>query len=392
MLTSSGGNSRDLAPDVLRGFALLGILLVNIPFMAHASEEGVRGEWVSGGANSIATFLMVGLFQGKFYLLFSFLFGYSSQYIVKGEKRNRRRWAKRCLALMLIGAAHFTFLWHGDILFAYGFLGLFLIPFLFRSDRTLKIWSIVLYTFFALLLLAVATLTIVAEQIDPSRFVITESKMDQLMLGGSYFDTLAPRANLWALGFFGSGLLLQGGFAFVAFLLGIKAAKNHALQLDSNYFRPKRLMKIGFVIGLPIQLALAGIYVWNELQAEPSEALFLATILLSFIAAPLLSAGYIGAALQILRSKPSIIERIKYAGKMSLTTYLMQSLIMTLLFGNWGLGLFQKLDFWLVFLIGIVIWLFQVRLAEYWITKYQQGPLERIMARLTRIKPAVIND
>ena len=62
MLTSTGGNSRDLAPDVLRGFALLGILLVNIPFMAHASEEGVRGEWVSGGANSIATFLMVGLF------------------------------------------------------------------------------------------------------------------------------------------------------------------------------------------------------------------------------------------------------------------------------------------------------------------------------------------
>ena len=120
-------------------------------------------------------------------------------------------------------------------------------------------------------------------------------------------------------GFFGSGLLLQGGFAFVAFLLGIKAAKNHALQLDSNYFRPKRLIKIGFLIGLPIQLALAGVYVWNELQAEPSEALYLATILLSFIAAPLLSAGYIGAVLQILRSKPYIIERIKYAGKMSLT-------------------------------------------------------------------------
>jgi uncharacterized protein len=379
--------NRDLAPDVLRGFALLGILLVNIPFMAHASEEGVRGEWVSGGANSIATFLMIGLFQGKFYLLFSFLYGYSSQYIVKSEKRNRRRWAKRCLVLMLIGAVHFTFLWHGDILFAYGFLGMFLIPFLFRSDRTLKIWSIVLYSFFVLLLMAVATLTIVAEQIDPSQFVITESRMDQLMLRGSYFESLAPRANLWALGFFGSGLLLQGGFAFVAFLLGIKAAKNHALQLDSNYFRPKRLIKIGFLIGLPIQLALAGIYVWNELQAEPSEALYLATILLSFIAAPLLSAGYIGAVLQILRSKPSIIERIKYVGKMSLTTYLMQSLIMTLLFGNWGLGMFQKLDFWLVFLIGIVIWLFQVRLAEYWITKYQQGPLERLMAKLTSAKP-----
>ena len=86
MLSQPKDTSRDLAPDVLRGFALLGILLVNIPFMALSSEEGVRGEWVNGGANSIATFLMVGLFQGKFYLLFSFLYGYSSQYIVKGEK------------------------------------------------------------------------------------------------------------------------------------------------------------------------------------------------------------------------------------------------------------------------------------------------------------------
>ena len=383
MLIQPNNTSRDLAPDVLRGFALLGILLVNIPFMALSSEEGVRGEWVNGGANSIATFLMVTLFQGKFYLLFSFLYGYSSQYIVKGEKVNRRRWLKRCLALMLIGAFHFTFFWHGDILFGYGFLGLFLTFFLFRSDRALKIWSIVLYSFFVLLLLTVATLTIVAEQRNPSQFAIIDSKMDQLMLGGSYFDTLAPRAELWALGFFGSGLLLQGGFAFVAFLLGIKAAKNNALRLDSNYFNPKRLMKIGFVIGLPIQFTLAGLYVWNEKQSQPSEAMYLAIIVFSFMTAPILTSGYIGAVIRILQVRPAVLERIKFAGKMSLTTYLTQSIIMTLIFGNWGLGLFQKLDFWIVFLIAISIWLLQIRFSEFWITKYQQGPLERLMSRLT---------
>jgi uncharacterized protein len=372
-----------LAPDVLRGFALLGILLVNIPFMALSSEEGVRGEWVNGGANSIATFLMVGLFQGKFYLLFSFLYGYSSQYIVKGEKVNRRRWLKRCLALMLMGAFHFTFLWHGDILFGYGFLGLFLTFLLFRSDRALKNWSIILYSFFVLLLLTIATLTIVAEQSDPSPFAVTESKMDQLMLGGSYFDSLAPRAELWALGLFGSGLLLQGGFAFVAFIQGIKAAKNHALRLESNYFNPKRLMKIGFVLGLPIQFTLAGLYVWNEKQSQPSEAMYLAIIVFSFMTAPILTSGYIGAVIRILQVRPAVLERIKFAGKMSLTTYLTQSIIMTLIFGNWGLGLFQKLDFWIVFLIAISIWLLQIRFSEFWITKYQQGPLERLMSRLT---------
>ena len=383
MLSQLKDTSRDLAPDVLRGFALLGILLVNIPFMALSSEEGVRGEWVNGGANSIATFLMVGLFQGKFYLLFSFLYGYSSQYIVKGEKVNRRRWLKRCLALMLMGAFHFTFLWHGDILFGYGFLGLFLTFLLFRSDRALKNWSIILYSFFVLLLLTIATLTIVAEQSDPSPFAVTESKMDQLMLGGSYFDSLAPRAELWALGFFGSGLLLQGGFAFVAFIQGIKAAKNHALRLESNYFNPKRLMKIGFVLGLPIQFTLAGLYVWNEKQSQPSEAMYLAIIVFSFMTAPILTSGYIGAVIRILQVRPAVLERIKFAGKMSLTTYLTQSIIMTLIFGNWGLGLFQKLDFWMVFLIAISIWLLQIRFSEFWITKYQQGPLERLMSRLT---------
>ena len=68
---------RDIAPDVLRGFALLGILIVNIQFMGLHSEEGVRGEWLSGAVNGSAGFIMAALFAGKFYLLFSFLFGYS---------------------------------------------------------------------------------------------------------------------------------------------------------------------------------------------------------------------------------------------------------------------------------------------------------------------------
>ena len=64
---------RDTAPDVLRGFALLGILVVNIQFMGLNSDQGARGEWTQGFANGAATFLIAALFAGKFYLLFSFL-------------------------------------------------------------------------------------------------------------------------------------------------------------------------------------------------------------------------------------------------------------------------------------------------------------------------------
>ncbi|MGA1690002.1 MAG: hypothetical protein ACO385_06550, partial [Candidatus Nanopelagicaceae bacterium] len=62
---------RDITPDVLRGFALLGILVVNIQFMALSSDQGARGEWAQGFANGSATWIMVAIFAGKFYLLFS---------------------------------------------------------------------------------------------------------------------------------------------------------------------------------------------------------------------------------------------------------------------------------------------------------------------------------
>ena len=114
---------RDIAPDVLRGFALLGILVVNIQFMALNVSEGARGQWTIGIGNSTATFIIAAIFAGKFYLLFSFLFGYSSSYIIKDNKANRTRWIKRSLLLILIGILHFTFLWHGDILFVYGLFG-----------------------------------------------------------------------------------------------------------------------------------------------------------------------------------------------------------------------------------------------------------------------------
>ena len=128
---------RDIAPDVLRGFALLGILVVNIQYMGLNTVEGARGEWVSGFADGSATFIIASIFAGKFYLIFSFLFGYSSNYIIRDERSNRGRWVKRCFLLIAIGILHFTFLWHGDILFVYGLFGLLLILFFFRADKTL---------------------------------------------------------------------------------------------------------------------------------------------------------------------------------------------------------------------------------------------------------------
>lgn len=175
---------RDLAPDVLRGFALLGILVVNIQFMGLNSDEGARGELTQGLANGTATFIIASIFAGKFYLLFSFLFGYSSNYIIRGDRANRARWVKRCFALIALGALHFTFLWHGDIIFMYGIFGLLLIPFFFRADRTLKIWSRVVFIVSSTLVLLAGALVYIAERFFPAESFQApmESRLDAVLL------------------------------------------------------------------------------------------------------------------------------------------------------------------------------------------------------------------
>ena len=175
---------RDTTPDVLRGFALLGILVVNIQFMGLSSANGARGEWTYGLANGSATFIVASIFAGKFYLLFSFLFGYSSNYIIRGERANRTRWIKRCFVLIALGALHFTFLWHGDIIFIYGIFGLLLTFFFFRTDKTLRIWTRVIFILSATIVLLVGALVYISERYFPQESFQspTETKLDEILV------------------------------------------------------------------------------------------------------------------------------------------------------------------------------------------------------------------
>ena len=378
---------RDLAPDVIRSFALLGILVVNIQFMALSSAEGARGEWALGLANGSATFIIASIFTGKFYLIFSFLFGYSSNYIIKGERANRTRWVKRCFVLMALGILHFTFLWHGDIIFVYGIFGLLLIPFFFRTDKTLKIWARVVYLVSSTIILLVGVLVFVGERYFPeeSYQAPMDTMLDQLLLNGTFAEAISARLELWTYGV-ASGVFLQGGLAFAAFLLGLRLARGQFLSSPIDIKKNSQLMKVGFLLGAPIQLLSAALLVWNEQKAEPSEATHILALFVSFIAAPLLSMFYIGLMRKLVEEKPLLVSWLKPAGKMSLTMYISQSVITSMIFGPWGLGLFQELQTWQVLLLAIGIWLSLVFFATYWLKKFQQGPLESLVGILTRFR------
>ena len=376
---------RDIAPDVLRGFALLGILVVNIQFMGLNSGEGARGELTQGLANGTATFIIASIFAGKFYLLFSFLFGYSSNYIIRGDRANRARWIKRCFALIALGALHFTFLWHGDIIFMYGIFGLLLIPFFFRADRTLKIWTRIVFITSSTLVLVVGALVYIAERYLPTESVQApmESKLDAVLVNGTFLEAIPARLEIWVYGIT-TGVFLQGGLAFAAFLLGLRMARSNFLSSPMDAKKNSSLMKKGFFIGAPIQIFAAIALVRNEQTAEPSEAIYLISLFTSFIAAPLMSIFYISVIRKMVEEKPNYVTWMVPAGKMSLTVYISQSVITSLAFGPWGLGLFQKLETWEVVLLALGIWLALVYIAKIWLQKFDQGPLERLVNTLTR--------
>ncbi|CAB4578114.1 unannotated protein [freshwater metagenome] len=373
---------RDTTPDVLRGFALLGILIVNIQFMGLSSDQGARGVWTQGFANGSATFLIAALFAGKFYLLFSFLFGYSSNYVIRGDKSNRARWIKRCFVLIAFGALHFTFLWHGDIIFLYGLFGLLLTLFFFRADRTIVIWTRVLFSISTVFIVLFGVLTVIVEYLLKEDLgVPTDSSLDVILQNGTFLESIPARIEVWLLSI-SSGIFLQGGLAFAAFLLGLRLARSNFLSSPIDKAANSRLMKKGLFFGLPIQIIAAAVLLRNEQSTEPSESIYLIALFASFIAAPLLSMFYIGLIRKLVEERPHLVLWMKPAGKMSLTIYISQSVIASLIFGPWGFGLFQNLQTWQVFLLAFGIWLLLSYLAALWLQRFKQGPLEKLVSKL----------
>ena len=352
--------------------------------MGLNSDQGARGEWTQGFANGSATFLIAALFAGKFYLLFSFLFGYSSNYVIRNDRSNRARWIKRCFALITLGATHFTFLWHGDIIFMYGLLGLLLTLFFFKEDRTIKIWSRIIFSISTVLVVLIGALAYIAEYLLKEDLgSSTVPSLDEILRNGTFLDSIPARLEVWLLSI-SSGIFLQGGLAFAAFLLGVRLARSNFLSSPIDKAANSKLMKKGLVFGLPIQVIAAVILVRNEQATEPSESIYLISLFTSFVAAPLLSMFYVGVIRKLVEERPQLVSWMKPAGKMSLTIYISQSVITSLIFSPWGLGLFQDLQTWQVFLLAFIIWLLLSYLAALWLKRFNQGPLEKLVSSLTR--------
>jgi uncharacterized protein len=378
---------RDSFPDILRGFALFGIAMVNIQFFSISTFNGTESLDLSEPENGTVAFIIWSLFQAKFYLLFSFLFGYSAHYVIKSDKSNRGRWIGRSIGLLLLGAIHLSFFFHGDILFLYGALGLLLTAFYFRSDKALKIWAWLIYVLTAVLFAALALLTFAGEFFLASKGKslpadLYNDVLDVALKNGGFFEIAAARVELW-LSLAGQAFLLQGPLVFAAFLVGVLVARRDGLATNLSPRLMKRLAVWGLTLGLGIQLAAAYMFVQSTQLESYGLGLYLSAIALNFIGAPLMSAGLVGGLWLI--SQRLKLPLLSAAGRHSLSVYLGQSLVFSTLFSAWGFGLFAEVSLLGVVLIAAWTWFALAVLAQINSRYNQRGPMEALLSNFSKL-------
>ena len=371
--------------DALRGFALLGILQVNIMAFASVFYGLPTGEpEQSIGFNDLVHLFISVIFEMKFYLLFSFLFGYSvtlqMQSAVRAGEAFVPRFLRRQAGLWIIGLLHAVLLFHGDILTTYAVLGVILLIWRHKSDRALVKSAVWLIGVTALLWALLGMLQWMASDVQDPAQDILNAQYAYTAYSGGFGSVVMQHINelkvMWVL-----LLLIQAPCALAMFLLGFLAGRHQFLAQPDQY-RPylKPALKAGLLIGLPASVITA----LTALLATGThwEVLGLA---LSLVSAPLLTFAIIALMLTLFGTKHGLFWRdaLAPAGRMALSNYLLQSVICGFIFYGYGLGLIDKTTAAENVLIGLAIFIFQLFLSRWWMRNFYYGPLEWLLRTIT---------
>lgn len=402
--------------DILRGVALLGILFVNMKFYtAPLAIFWTPEVYWPETHNVIASGWIVFFAQGKFYTLFSFLFGLGiSIQLLRSQQRGRGFLAyhfRRMGVLLIIGLLHSYFVWMGDILVTYAVLGCFLPLFLNRRPVTLLIWALVVILLLVLLYGAMAGLAFLSQMTSVTQGNIPShdayvsyargaADEEARVYGqGSYLEITRLRAQQ-TLSAYIVVVLEQGPHSFAMFLLGLYVGKRQWFDnLPTSLPWFWRGWLLGLVLGLGgtglTYLCFARIAVDNPF----SMGWILAGSALSFVTAPALSCFY-ACSLVLLYQNASIrrlLSPISAVGQMALTNYLAQSLICsTLFYGSTfffglGLGYYARIGPAAGLGLTVLIWLLEVVWSVLWLRvfEFRFGPMEWLWRTLSygRLQP-----
>ena len=376
--------------DALRGCAVLGILLVNVWGFVHGYTPLRYGVGDAGltDADRLAVFLVAAFAEQKFYPIFAFLFGAGFALQRRGKAlpdfiatyRRRLRWLLGC------GLLHGSLLWLGDILTTYAVAGYWLVRRagtrprqLMQSLRRVVIVNILIQL---LLLVGYFNLPSMAEQAaDAERMLAVYS-------GGSWTGIAQARltdfgTNLFNMVFFVPWLVLL-------FLLGVLAVRLGPLVRPERHRALwRRILRWGFGLALPLNLWWG--YVAMATMSDtlhPPLGAELAGFLVN-LAGPALGAAYV-ALFMLGAPAPARLGRLLApVGRLSLTNYLMQSVLLMLLLQGFALGLGAVLPRAGLLALCAAIMLWQLAFSHWWLRRHRTGPVEAIWRRYAE-QPAMV--
>ncbi len=378
---------RIVSMDVLRGFAVLGILVMNIQSFAMIGPA-----YFNPNAYGDLTGLNYGVwlfshlfFDMKFLTIFSMLFGagivlMSERAEAKGRKPSGLHY-RRMGVLVLFGIAHGWILWTGDILYTYAMCGLLVYLFRERNPKTLILLG--------LTSIAIASLLNLMSQFSmpywPEESVLGMKEMwaptaaqvqaELGALGGSWTEQMAHRAPqilmmetfvfLFNLSWRAGGVMLLG---MGLFKLGVFSA-----GLPARIYQ--KMILAAVLVGMP--LILGGIWYQNA-TGWALETGFFGGIQFNYWGSIPLALGWIGLVMLFCQRAPGswLYRSLASTGQMAFTNYIMQTLICTTLFYGHGFGLFGTVERTGQILIVLGVWTIQLTLSPWWLARFRFGPLE----------------
>lgn len=381
-------HNRIVSLDVMRGVALLGILIANsiaFQFGMLGSIQPVTGMYQNGQLDEVTHFLIRFLVDGSFITLFSFLFGYGMSLQKKRLSERMESYSpvfwRRTTLLFFFGLIHLIFIWRGDILVTYSLTAMVLFAFLFLSTRGIGISALIWFAAIALMVL----LPDVGEMAPPAFYTAEQA----IMSNGTYSDHVVFRATYDLIGLStGNGILFIFGEIFFQltavitvmpmFLIGAYVARKQWFeQLDQH----KRL----FFVGLPLLLIVGlGAKFPNAYVQGGNSQLELLSYSIGAPALALFYAGSIALLVHFLGDK--LFAPVAAVGKMAFTNYLSQSIVFVLLFSGYGFGLFAELGIFYGTLLAIGFYILQIIVSTLWLRFFLIGPFEWVWRAGTYMK------
>lgn len=381
---------RHVFPDLVRAFALFGIVLVNVAYFAFPGEITYFYGGLETSTDVAAAFTVDALFLLKSYTLFSVMFGAGLAYqMMSAERRGvafAPRYFRRMLGLLALGVLHVSVAFVGDILIIYAVIGSLLFFFRNRSVTVLKRWAIG----FLILQITIATLLAAAlsaaEAFDPASMTTMAEEMslamkigEDIYLNGSFADVMARRWTEWTSFILFAGMIQAPG-VLSFFLFGLAGVKSGVLQ-DPEASLWQKSRRFYLPVGLCLCLVGAALIMTSGSPMTGRGQIGSAFITLG---APFSSIGYLGliakwAAMPMTRLKLFFAR----AGTSSLTAYLLQSLILSFIFCGYGLGHYAKLGAASCIAIALITGVVTLSVSSLWRTRFERGPMETLLRRWT---------